>query len=70
VIGEDPVGASNVQTSAPAHFTLTIPSDIDSCEPYMLAAVGATSSGQYAESDTILLTSSGRTCPPRCPSEP
>lgn len=54
VIGEDPIGFSNLQTSVPAQFSITIPADID-CGPHMLTAAGATTSGQSVESATVLI---------------
>ncbi|HEV3481492.1 MAG TPA: Ig-like domain repeat protein [Candidatus Acidoferrales bacterium] len=53
VIGEDPIGFSSMATSAPAQLSVTIPSDINSCRPYALTAVGSTSSGQTGGSDPI-----------------
>lgn len=54
VIGELPIGVSNLTTSLPASFSMTIPTDI-ACRTFMLTAVGATSSGQFAQSATILI---------------
>lgn len=54
VVGEDPIGLSNIATSAPAQFSFTIPADIR-CGKYMLTADGSTASGQNAESATILI---------------
>ena len=47
IIGEDSIGSSDAQSSAPATFSVMIPADID-CGPHSLTAVGATSSGQNA----------------------
>ena len=52
IIGEKPIGFSNVQTSVPAQFSLTIPTDIN-CGPHALTAVGATTSGQNVGSTPI-----------------
>lgn len=52
VIGEKPIGFSNVQTSVPAQFSLTIPTDIN-CGPHALTAVGTTTSGQNAGSTPV-----------------
>src|SRR5690349_3267982 len=41
VIGEDPVGFSNVANSLPAQVSLAIPANI-ACRRYMLTAVGST----------------------------
>jgi Bacterial Ig-like domain (group 2) len=54
VIGEDPIGFSNVANSLPAQVSLAIPANI-ACRRYMLTAVGSTSSGQNAQSPTILI---------------
>lgn len=54
VIGEDPIGTSSIASSAPAQFSMTIPTDI-ACRTFMLTAVGATSSGQFVQSATILI---------------
>lgn len=54
VIGQDPIGFSSPATSVPAQFSITIPTSI-ACRKFMLTAVGATSSGQSAESATILI---------------
>jgi len=54
VIGEDPIGFSNVATSVPAEISLDIPSAI-ACGPHMLTAMGTTASGQSVESATILI---------------
>lgn len=54
VIGEDPLPTSNVQNSVPAEFSITIPTNIDT-GPHMLTAMGTTSSGQTAQSATILI---------------
>ncbi len=63
VIGEDPIGFSSTATSVPAQISLTIPSNISSCRPRMLTAVGLTSSGQRAMSDTILIDIERRDLP-------
>lgn len=55
VIGQSPFPSGNsIATSVPANFSLTIPTDI-SCRKYMLTATGVTSSGQGADSATILV---------------
>ncbi|MHB8527459.1 MAG: Ig-like domain repeat protein [Candidatus Acidiferrales bacterium] len=54
VIGEGPIGFSSLVTSVPAQFSMSIPTNI-ACRKFMLTAVGATSSGQSAESLTILI---------------
>jgi Big-like domain-containing protein len=54
VVGEDPIGFSSIATSVPAQFSITIPTDI-ACRPFMLTAVGTTSSGQSVQSATILI---------------
>lgn len=52
VIGERPIGFSDSQSSVPAQFSLTIPTDIN-CGPHALTAVGATTSGQNVGSTPI-----------------
>lgn len=52
VIGEKPIGFSNLQTSVPAQFSLTIPTDIN-CGPHALTVVGVTTSGQNVGSTPI-----------------
>jgi hypothetical protein len=54
VIGEDPIGSSDIQNSVPASFSLTIPTDI-SCGPHMLSATGVTTSGQTASSPVVMI---------------
>src|SRR5260370_29848092 len=54
VVGEDPIGLSNLATSVPAQFSLAIPGAI-ACGPHMLTAMGATASGQSVQSATILI---------------
>ncbi len=54
VVGEDPIGLSNVATSVPAQFSLAIP-DAIACGPHMLTAMGTTASGQSVQSATILI---------------
>jgi hypothetical protein len=54
VVGQDPIGLSDIANSVPAHFSITIPTDTVP-RTYMLTADGTTSSGQSAESDTILV---------------
>jgi Bacterial Ig-like domain (group 2) len=54
VVGEDPIGLSNVATSVPAQFSLAIP-DAIACGPHMLTAMGTTASGQGVQSATILI---------------
>lgn len=54
VIGEDPLGFSIVATSVPASVSITIPKNI-ACNRYMLTAKGVTTSGQTADSETILI---------------
>jgi hypothetical protein len=54
IAGESPVGFSNVVTSVPAQFSMPVPTGI-ACRRYMLTAVGATASGQSAQSPTILI---------------
>jgi hypothetical protein len=53
VLGE-PIGFSNVATSLPAHFSLTIPSRT-SCRQYKLVAIGTTLSGQELSSNQVLI---------------
>lgn len=43
---------TDVQTSFPATFFVTIPTNIN-CGPHMLTAMGATSSGQTAQSAPV-----------------
>ncbi len=50
----EPIGISNIETSVPARFSLSIPSDI-SCRWYTLTAVGTTVSGQDVESPEALI---------------
>lgn len=54
VIGQNPIGLSDVATSLPAQFSLAIPADI-ALRSYMLTAMGTTSSGQSVHSETILV---------------
>ncbi len=54
VIGQDPLGLSDIATSVPATFSFTIPTDIR-CGTYMLTADGTTASGESVESATILI---------------
>jgi len=54
VIGEAPIGISAVGSSLPAQFSLSIPSDID-CGQYRLTAEGTTTTGQTAESASIII---------------
>lgn len=54
VIGEDPIDFSGIAASVPAQFSMSIPTDI-ACRKFMLTAVGATSSGQSAQSTPILI---------------
>ncbi len=54
VVGEDPIGFSSIATSVPAQFSMAVPTNI-ACRSYMLTADGATSSGQTAQSATILI---------------
>jgi hypothetical protein len=54
VVGEDPIGFSNLANSAPSQLSITIPTGT-ACRPFMLTAVGATSAGQSAESATLLI---------------
>ena len=54
VIGEDPVGLSNVAATVPAQLSLAIPLDI-SCGQLMLTAEGNTTSGQSATSDPVFV---------------
>lgn len=51
VIPEDPLTTTDVQTSVPATFSVTIPTNIN-CGPYLLTAMGA-SSGQTAQSTPV-----------------
>jgi hypothetical protein len=52
VVGEDPLGLSEIAASLPATFSFTIPTDIAS-RRYMLTADGETSSGQAVQSATV-----------------
>lgn len=54
VVGEDPLGLSDIATSVPATFSFALPTDV-SCGKYMLTAHGTTASGQIAQSATILI---------------
>jgi hypothetical protein len=54
VLGQDPLGSTDIATSVPAQFTISIPANII-CGKYMLTAYGTTSSGQDVESATILI---------------
>jgi hypothetical protein len=54
VIGEYPIGMSAVATSVPAQFSVNIPSQI-ACGSHMLTAEGTTTSGQNAESASIMI---------------
>jgi hypothetical protein len=54
VVGQDPIGVTDIATSVPAQFSLTIPANIAS-RKYMLTASGLTASGQSAQSATILI---------------
>jgi hypothetical protein len=54
VIGQDPLGFSDIATSVPAQFNFAIPADI-ACGAYMLTAYASTSSGQSTQSATILI---------------
>ena len=54
VIGEVPIGMSTIATSVPAQFSVNIPSQI-ACGPHMLTAEGTTTTGQNAESASIMI---------------
>src|SRR5258708_14675154 len=54
VIAEHPIGMSTIATSVPAQFSVNIPSAI-ACGPHMLTAGGTTTSGQNAESISIMI---------------
>lgn len=54
VVGEDPLGLSDIATSVPASFSFTIPTDIR-CGTYMLTAGGTTASGVSVQSATTLI---------------
>jgi hypothetical protein len=54
VIGEDPIGFSSIQTSVPAMFSFTIPTDL-ACREYALTALGITASGQTVESNPLTI---------------
>lgn len=42
IVGEDPLGMSELVKSVPAEFLITIPSEINACRRYMVTAVGRT----------------------------
>jgi hypothetical protein len=52
VIGQNPIGSSDVATSVPAQFTISIPSDI-ALGKYLLTAEGTTVGGQDAKSTSV-----------------
>lgn len=54
VIGRDPIGASDIQTSVPAQFSLMIPANT-APNKYMLTAMGTTASGQNVVSHLVLI---------------
>jgi hypothetical protein len=54
VIGEDPIGFSQILTQVPAQFTIAIPADV-SCREYSLTALGTTTSKQNVRSDPVLI---------------
>ena len=55
LIPEQPMTSADVvQTAIPATFSISVPIDIDA-GPHMLTAMGATTSGQTAQSATILI---------------
>lgn len=55
LIPEPPMSTSDVvQSAIPATFSISVPTDIDA-GPHMLTAMGATTSGQTAQSATILI---------------
>src|SRR6266446_603399 len=54
VIGEYPIGMSALATSVPAQISVAIPSAI-ACGSHMLTAEGTTTSGQNAESVSIMI---------------
>jgi hypothetical protein len=54
VIGESPIGMSTIAASVPAQFSVNIPSQI-ACGLHMLTAEGTTTSGQNAESASIMV---------------
>ncbi|HEY2170022.1 MAG TPA: Ig-like domain-containing protein [Candidatus Angelobacter sp.] len=45
VVGEDPLGMSELVKSVPAEFSITIPSKINACRRYMVTAIGRTPGG-------------------------
>jgi len=54
VIGENPIGVSNIGTSVPTQVSVAIPTDV-AANTYMLTAVGTTASGQAVFSDPVLI---------------
>jgi hypothetical protein len=52
VIPEGPITSGNIESSVPATFTVSIPTDID-CGPRLLTAMGTTTSGQTAQSAPV-----------------
>jgi hypothetical protein len=54
LIGENPIGFSDLATSVPAQFSLAIPGAIG-FGPHMLTAIGTTASGLGVQSATILI---------------
>lgn len=53
VVGEDPLGMSELAKSVPAEFSITIPSKIDACRRYMVTAIGRTPGGAELLESTI-----------------
>jgi hypothetical protein len=45
VVGENPLGVSELVKSVPAEFSITIPLKIDACRRYMVTAMGRTPGG-------------------------
>ncbi len=54
VVGQDPLGLSDIATSLPAQFSFTVPTRIE-CRTYALTAMGTTPSGQTVESALLLI---------------
>jgi hypothetical protein len=53
IIGEAPLGMSELAKSVPAQFSITIPSNINACRRYMLTAIGRTAAGVELQESTI-----------------
>ena len=52
VLGENPLGVSDMATSLPAQFSIVIPSELG-CRRYMLTAMGVTTAGESVESAPV-----------------